>query len=154
VALAARYVPSGAARYSMNGSYWFGKQARWGKDLDVAQIDPRSDAIVGQWLTISEVAERLGLPSSRIKQYLRDRKLLGVQRADGTFGVPAAFLDGNQVVRGLHGTLTLLFDCGFSDAEAMRWLFTSDDSLPGSPIEAIAAHRCSEVNRRAQALAY
>ena len=120
----------------------------------MAQIDPRSDAIVGQWLTISEVAERLALPSNRIKQFLRDRKLLGVQRPDGTLGIPAAFLDGNQVVRGLHGTLMLLFDCGFSDVESMRWLFTSDDSLPGSPIEAIAAHRCSEVNRRAQALAY
>ncbi len=120
----------------------------------MTQIDPRSDVIVGQWLTISEVAEQLALPSNRVKQFLRDRKLLGVQRPDGTFGIPAAFLDGNQVVRGLHGTLTLLFDCGFSDVEAMRWLFTSDDSLPGSPIEAIAAHRCSEVNRRAQALAF
>jgi len=119
----------------------------------VAQIDPPADASVGHWLTISEVAERLELPVSRIKQLLRDRKLLGAQRADGSFGVPAAFLDGRQIVRGLHGTLTLLFDCGFSDVEAMRWLFTSDDSLPGSPIEAIAAHRCSEVNRRAQALA-
>jgi hypothetical protein len=49
-------------------------------------------------LTISEVAEHLALPSSRIKQFLRDRKLLGVQRPDGTFGIPAAFLDGNQVV--------------------------------------------------------
>ncbi len=120
----------------------------------MAQIDPPSDVIVGQWLSIPEVAERLGLPASRVKQLLRDRKLLGVQRPDGSFGVPAAFLDGDQVVRGLNGTLTLLFDCGFSDAEAMRWLFTTDDSLPGSPIEAIAAHRCSEVNRRAQALAF
>jgi Rv2175c C-terminal domain of unknown function len=120
----------------------------------VAQIDPPTDASVGQWLTIPEVAERLDLPSNRVKQYLRDRKLLGVRRPDGSFGVPAAFLDGNQVVRGLHGTLTLLFDCGFSDIEAMRWLFTADDSLPGRPIEAIAAHRCSEVNRRAQALAF
>jgi Rv2175c C-terminal domain of unknown function len=120
----------------------------------VAQIDPRSDTFIGHWLTLPEVAERLGLLPSRVKQLLRDRKLLGVQRPDGSFGVPAAFLDGNQVVRGLHGTLTLLFDCGFSDVEAMRWLFTSDDSLPGSPIEAIAAHRCSEVNRRAQALAF
>jgi hypothetical protein len=122
--------------------------------VDVAQIDPPTDDIVGHWLTIPEVAERLGLPASRVKQYLRDRKLLGVQRPDGSFGVPAAFLDGDQVVRGLHGTLTLLFDCGFGDVEALRWLFTSDESLPGSPIEAIAAHRCSEVNRRAQALAY
>jgi hypothetical protein len=122
--------------------------------VDVAQIDPPTDAIVGHWFTLPEVAERLGLPVSRVKQYLRDRKLLGVQRPDGSFGVPAAFLDGDQVVRGLHGTLTLLFDCGFADVEALRWLFTSDESLPGSPIEAIAAHRCSEVNRRAQALAY
>ena len=120
----------------------------------MAQIDPPSDAIVGQWLSLPEVAQRLRLPASRVKQLLRDRKLLGVQRPDGSFGVPAAFLDGEQVVRGLHGTLTVLFDCGFSDVEAMRWLFTSDDSLPGSPIEAIAAHRCSEVNRRAQALAF
>ncbi len=120
----------------------------------MAQIDPRSDTIVGQWLTIPEIAERLGLPVNRVKQHLRDRKLLGVQRPDGSFGIPAAFLDGNQIVRGLHGTLTLLYDCGFTDVGAMRWLFTSDDSLPGSPIEAIAAHRCSEVNRRAQALAF
>ena len=119
----------------------------------MAQIDPPADAIVGAWLTIPDVAQRLGLPVNRVKQLLRDRKLLGVQRPDGSFGVPAAFLDGNQVVRGLHGTLTLLFDCGFSDVEAMRWLFTADDSLPGSPIEAIAAHRNSEVNPLAQALA-
>ena len=120
----------------------------------MAQIDPPADVIVGEWLTIPEVAERLSLPVNRVKQLLRDRKLLGVRRPDGSFGVPAAFLEGSVIVRGLHGTLTLLFDCGFTDVEALRWLFTSDDSLPGSPIEAIAAHRCSEVNRRAQALAF
>jgi len=120
----------------------------------VAQIDPPADAIVGHWLSLPEVAERLALPASRVKQLLRDRRLLGVQRPDGSFGVPAAFLDGDQIVRGLQGTLTLLFDCGFSDDESLRWLFTADDSLPGSPIEAIAAHRCTEVNRRAQALAF
>ena len=120
----------------------------------MAQIDPPADANVGEWLTTAEVAERLSLPVSRVKQLLRDRKLLGVQRPDGSFGVPAAFLDGDQVVRGLHGTLTLLFDCGFSEVEALRWLFSVDDSLPGRPIEAIAAHRCTEVNRLAQALAF
>jgi len=120
----------------------------------VAQIDPPTDATVGHWLTIPEVAERLALPVSRVKQFLRDRKLLGVQRPDGSFGVPAVFLDGDEVGRGLQGTLILLLDCGFTDAEALHWLFTADDSLPGSPIEAIAAHRCSEVNRRAQALAF
>ena len=120
----------------------------------MAPIDPQADAIVGDWLTIPEVADRLVLPKSRVKQLLRDRKLLAVQRPDGVPSVPAAFLDGAAVIKGLHGTLTLLFDCGFSEEEALRWLFTSDDSLPGTPIQAIAEHRCTEVNRRAQALAF
>ncbi len=120
----------------------------------MAQIDPPADAIVGDWLTIPEVADRLGLSVSRIKQMLRDHKLLAVQRPSGTFSVPAAFLVGDQAVRGLHGTLTLLFDCGFTELEALRWLFTADESLPGTPIQAIAEHRSTEVNRRAQALAF
>jgi hypothetical protein len=120
----------------------------------VAQIDPPADAIVGDWLTIPEVADRLGLHVSRVKQLLRDRKLLAVQRPTGVLAVPAAFLEEDQVVRGLHGTLTLLFDCGFDAAEALRWLFTSDETLPGTPIQAIAEHRGTEVNRRAQALAF
>ena len=124
-----------------------------GNSFDVAQIDPPADAIVGDWMTIPEVADRLCLPVSRVKQLLRDRKLLAVQRPSGAFSVPAAFLDGDQVVRGLHGTLTLLFDCGFDEAEALRWLFTADDTLPGTPIQAMIENRRTEVNRRAQALA-
>jgi hypothetical protein len=109
--------------------------------------------MVGDWLTLPETADRLGMPASRVRQLLRDRKLLAVHRPDGTLCVPSAFLDGSQVVRGLHGTLTLLFDCGFDSVEALRWLFTADDTLPGTPIQAIAQHRRTEVNRRAQALA-
>jgi hypothetical protein len=120
----------------------------------VAQIDPLADALVGDWLTLPECADRLGLPPGRIRQLLRDRKLLAVQRPDGTRSVPAAFFDGAQILKGLHGTLTVLFDCGFDDEEAVRWLFTVDDSLPGTPIQAMAEHRGTEVNRRAQALAF
>lgn len=120
----------------------------------VAQIDPATDALVGEWLSLTDVAARLSIPPGRVKQLLRDRKLLAVNRPEGTLAVPASFLDGNQIVKGLCGTLTLLFDCGFDDLEAMRWLFTADDSLPGTPIEAIAKRRSTEVNRRAQALAF
>jgi hypothetical protein len=120
----------------------------------VALIDPLADAMVGDWLTLPEAADRLGVPTSRLRQLLRDHKLLAVQRPDGTMSVPAAFLDGDQIVRGLHGTLTLLRDCGFDGLDALRWLFTADDSLPGTPIQAIAANRRTEVNRRAQALAF
>jgi hypothetical protein len=120
----------------------------------VAQIAPPTDAIVGDWLTLPEVADRLGLPVSRARQLVRERKLLAVQRPGGAFSVPAAFIDGNQVVRGLPGTLSLLRDCGFADEEALRWLFTADETLPGTPIQAIVENRRAEVNRRAQALAF
>jgi Rv2175c C-terminal domain of unknown function/DNA-binding protein Rv2175c, wHTH domain len=119
----------------------------------VAQNDPQPDSFVGNCLSLPEVADRLGIPRGRIKQLLRDRKLIAVQQPDGTLVVPAAFLDGHQIIKGLHGTLTLLFDCGFDEPEAVRWLFTADDTLPGTPIQAIAEHRGTEVNRRAQALA-
>ena len=120
----------------------------------MAQIDPTSDALVGEWLSLPVVAVRLGMPTSRVKQLLRDRKLLAVTRPSGERAVPAAFLDGDQIVKGLGGTLTLLFDCGFDETEALRWLFTADDTLPGTPIVAICARRGTEVNRRAQALAF
>ena len=120
----------------------------------VAQIDPATDALVGEWLSLPEVADLLGIPAGRVKQLLRDRKLLAVTRPEGTLAVPAAFLDGNQIVKGLCGTLTLLRDCGFDELEALRWLFTADDSLPGTPIGALVRRRSTEVNRRAQALAF
>jgi hypothetical protein len=120
----------------------------------VTQINPVADALVGEWLSIPEVAARLGLPVGRVKQLLRDHKLLAVTRPSGDRAVPAAFIDGEQVVKGLSGTLTVLFDCGFGDDEALRWLFTADETLPGTPIEALYARRGTEVNRRAQALAF
>jgi len=120
----------------------------------VAQIDPSTDALVGAWLSLPDVARQLYIPAGRVKQLLRDRKLLAVTRPDRTLAVPAAFLDGQQVVKGLPGTLTLLFDCGFDEQDALRWLFTSDETLPGTPIDAIVRHRSTEVNRRAQALAF
>ena len=131
----------------------FGRRGMW-EAADVAQIDLSTDAIVGAWLSVPDVAERLGLPVSRVKQLLRDRKLLAVQRPNGEFAIPAGFLDGDQVIHGLGGTLTLLFDCGFSDTEALSWLFTADETLPGTPVQALTEHRRTEVNRRAQALAF
>jgi len=127
----------------------------WTWDIGfVAQIDPATDALVGEWLILPDVAGQLGIPLGRVKQLLRDRKLLAVKRPEGTLAVPAAFLDGKQVVKGLCGTLTLLFDCGFDEPDALRWLFTADETLPGTPIDAIARRRATEVNRRAQALAF
>jgi len=67
--------------------------------------------------------------------------------------VPAEFLDGSALVKGLAGTITVLRDGGHPDSDTLRWLFTDDDSLPGTPIAALRADRGREVKRRAQAMA-
>src|SRR5260370_23286561 len=115
----------------------------------VAQIDPTTEALVGEWLSLPDVAGVLGMPVGRVKQLLRDRKLLAVTRPEGTLAVPAGFLDGHQVVKGLCGTLTLLFYCEFDELEAMRWLFTAVDSLPGTPIDPTFKNRSTPVDRSA-----
>jgi hypothetical protein len=105
-----------------------------------------------QLLPISDVAERLGVPPSRIQQLVRDGHLLFVRR-DGEPGVPADFLDESVVVKGLAGTITVLRDGGYADEEILRWLFADDSSLPGTPISALRSNRGREVKRRAQAMA-
>lgn len=104
-------------------------------------------------LTLSDVARVLGQPVTRVHQMLRDGQLLAVRR-DGVLVVPALFLTGEGVVKGLPGTVTVLKDSGFTLDEMIRWLFTADDSLPGTPIEALRGNRGREVKRRAQALAF
>ncbi|HXR41688.1 MAG TPA: Rv2175c family DNA-binding protein [Acidothermaceae bacterium] len=110
------------------------------------------DDLITDWLTVPEAAERLGVDVTKVRQLLRERKLVGVRR-NGVLQVPAAFIQDGGVLKGLPGTLTVLADCGFSDDEALRWLFTADDSLPGSPAQALVENRGTEVKRRAQALA-
>lgn len=111
------------------------------------------DDLISTWLTVPDAAERLGLDVTKVRQLLRERKLLAV-RSDGVLRIPAAFIQHNVVLKGLPGMLTLLADSGFSDDEALRWLFTPDDSLPGSPVQALVENRGTEVKRRAQALAF
>jgi hypothetical protein len=68
--------------------------------------------------------------------------------------VPAAFLLDGAVVDSLKGTVAVLRDSGFTDVEAITWLFTEDESLPGRPVDALRDGRKTEIRRRAQALAW
>lgn len=68
--------------------------------------------------------------------------------------VPEAFLAAGGVVKGLPGTITVLRDQNYSTDEILRWLFTEDESLPGTPIEALRGDRGREVKRRAQAMGF
>ncbi|AEH10449.1 putative transcriptional regulatory protein [Candidatus Protofrankia datiscae] len=106
-----------------------------------------------EWLTLPDVADRLGIPITRVRQMVRDRKLLAV-RSDGVLRVPTEFIQDGTVLKGLSGLLTVLSDAGFSDEESLDWLFREDPTLPGTPVRALAENRGREVKRRAQALAF
>ena len=104
-------------------------------------------------LPVSEVAQLLSVPVSRVHQMVRDGHLLSLRR-DGVVCVPSDFFDGPAPIKGLSGTIMLLRDGGYSDADILRWIFSDDPSLPGSPIASLRAGRHREVKRRAQAMAF
>ncbi|HEV2089073.1 MAG TPA: Rv2175c family DNA-binding protein [Cryptosporangiaceae bacterium] len=108
------------------------------------------------WLTVPEVAERLGVRVTRVHQLVRDGSLLAFRR-DQVLRLPVELVptgeDDLSLMRHLGGVLRLLRDAGYSDDEALRWLYTPDDSLPGTPAVALR-QRPTEVKRRAQALGF
>lgn len=137
---------------------------------------PQPDDLVDSWLTVPDVAEELGLDAGKVRRLLKERRIVGVRRGDPpVLSVPAAFLvpvdaanpraagpgrpDEEEapvaratVLASLQGTLSVLGDVGMSDAEAVAWLFTSDETLPGRPVDALRAGHKTEIRRRAQAL--
>jgi len=116
-------------------------------------LDPELDELVGRWSPVPDVAEALGTDVTRVRQMLRDRHLVALRRA-GVLVVPAELVDDGRVLKGLAGLLTLLADAGYDDAEAVRWIYTAEQSLPGRPVDAMRENRGTEVRRRAQALGF
>jgi excisionase family DNA binding protein len=109
---------------------------------------------VPSWLTLPEVAERLGLEVTKIRPLIKEGQLIAVRRGENkALMVPEDFIGDGKIIKGLSGTLTVLKDDGFSDEEALEWLFTADSTLPGTPAQALRENRGTEVKRRAQALA-
>lgn len=110
-------------------------------------------ALVGQWLDWSEASALLQVSVSKVRQLIREHQLAAAVPEEGAGQkVPAEFVMDGQVVKGLPGLLTVLHDARYTDREAITWLFTPDDSLPGRPIDALRENRGREVKRRAQVL--
>jgi len=106
-----------------------------------------------EWLTLPDVAERLDIGVNKVHQLLGDGCLLA-QRVDGVLRIPTVFIGAGVVIKGLQGTITLLRDAGYDDVAAIEWLLRPDESLPGTPAQALADNRGTEVKRRAQASAF
>ena len=115
------------------------------------------ESLVGEWLTIPDAAERLGVPLSRVRQLVSDRELLAARIGERRVtAIPAKFLDEAGPRPELRGTFTVLADGGLDDDEIIEWLFTPDPTLPveGAPIDSLRAGHKTEIRRRAQELAF
>jgi excisionase family DNA binding protein len=104
-------------------------------------------------LTPAEVADALGVSPNRVRQLLRDGKLMAVP-GSGNSRIPADFVLEGAILKHLPGLLTVLHDGGFTEQEAFDWLFREDPTLPGTPVAALRGDRHTEVTRRAPALAF
>jgi hypothetical protein len=103
------------------------------------------------WVPLPGVADRLEVSVSKVHQMIRDGALIAARR-DGVLCVPEELIAGRNVRKHLPGVLTLLRDAGYNEEEALRWLYSPDESLPGTPAVALDGTGATEVKRRAQAL--
>ena len=118
--------------------------------------EPPIASLVPAWVTVPDIAERLGVPLSGVRRMIEDRELLAARVGERrVVKVPARFLD-EKALPHLKGTFTVLGDGGMRDEEILRWLFTPDPTLPvaGSPIDALASGFKTEVRRRAMEQAF
>jgi len=104
-------------------------------------------------LSMTEVAQRMGIGPTGVRDLVSAGHLLSVSTPDGP-GIPAEQLDGDVLVKHLVPVLTLLKDAGYSSEESLRWMTTPDDTLPGTPLQALHENRATEIKRRAQALGF
>lgn len=113
------------------------------------------DALVGEWMTLPDLMEALDVDLREVRRLLDTRAIVATRRGEGNVkSVPADFVAEGRVVDALSGTITVLNDAGFDDAEMIAWLFTPDETLPGTPMQALREGRKTEIRRRAQALGW
>ena len=118
--------------------------------------EPSLEDLVGSWLTVPDVAERLGIPLSSVRRLIEERELLSARIGERrVVAVPEQFLL-EEVYHHLPGTFTVLADGGMDDTEILTWLFTPDATLrvPGTPVDNLAAGFKTEVRRRAMEQAF
>lgn len=108
------------------------------------------------WLTLPDVAERLGVDVRKVRELIRERQLLAVRREDdGVLQIPAVFLidgeSGETAIPTLRGTITVLADSGMADDGIMRWLLSENEELGEAPVDALRSGKRASVRRVAQA---
>jgi hypothetical protein len=119
-------------------------------------------------ITLEDAAQQLGVSLKRVQQLCGDGELVAVPDNDGNRSVPVEFLAlgtestgtarpvaaAGLVVKALPAVIRLLRDVHYTDGEIVDWMFRPEESLPGTPIQALRENRGREVKRRAQVAGY
>lgn len=119
------------------------------------RVDAELESLAGPWVTVPDLAERLGLRLSDVRRLIEDRILLAARVGErGVVAVPDAFIGDEGPLAALPGTFTVLADGGMNDTEILHWLFSPSDVSEGTPIAALRAGRKTEVRRLAMETAW
>ncbi len=111
--------------------------------------------LVAEWLPLPDLAEALDVSIKKIHSMIDERAIIAVRvGARNIRSVPADFVLDGELVDSLKGTISVLKDSGYEDDELLVWLFTEDESLPGTPMQALRLGRKTEIRRRAQSLSW
>jgi len=105
-------------------------------------------ASVASWITVPDAADLMGVPLGRVRRFIEEHHLVAVKR-DGVVSIPAEIIVDGEPLPSLHGTIIVLLDSGYALEAAVEWLYTHDDSLPGTPMEFLLKGHKSAVRRLA-----
>lgn len=108
---------------------------------------------VSDWLTVPEVADKLGIVPGKVRRLIEENALFVVVR-DGVKKVPAHLIVDGEPLPSIPGTINVLIDAGFGLERAVEWLYTIEESLGRRPIESLLLGSKSEVRRIAQTLLF
>ncbi len=108
---------------------------------------------VSDWLTVPELADKLGIVPGKVRRLIEENALFVVVR-DGVKKVPAHLIVDGEPLPSIPGTLNVLIDAGFGLEHAVEWLYTVEESLGRRPIESLLLGSKSEVRRIAQTLLF
>lgn len=112
-----------------------------------------------QWYSIPEIADFLGVRQRDVRTMIDDSRLIARRHGENNaWAINGAQLieDNGEIVPlpSLRGTLTVLYDSGFSKEEAFEWLLCANDEIGQTPLTALRDGNVHAVRRVATGLAF
>lgn len=112
-----------------------------------------------QWYSIPEIADFLGVRQRDVRTMIDDSRLIARRQGENNAWAinGAQFIEDSGAIiplPSLRGTLTVLYDSGFTKEEAFEWLLCANDEIGQTPLAALREGNVHAVRRVATGLAF